>query len=541
MKNLAADRRSLYTLIIVIAVAIACGHIVSAQRVYEPALAKDEANPLDRRPLWPKTRPNPLPMYGSNDRSRWATVRALIDDGTFAIGKRDKQTLYASVIAPLGQLNGVSAAALFDAGYRARVATDSGIIFEDGWQSVDKVLDPNTMEYYSSKPPLLSVLIAGLYWMLKLLTGWSLTNNPNEVIRTLLLVINGVPFAIYLWQLSRLVETCGSTDWGRLYVLTAGAFATLVAPFLITLNNHTIGTFAVMFAWLALLRIADHRLRISASPLLAANPQAGNPPWYHFVSAGLFAAFAATNELPALALTAAVLGLLLWWYPRQTLLLAVPPALLVAFAFFAANYAELGTWKVAYARTESVWYQYEGSHWRLPPPEQLPKKYGIDWARRSGREGLGMYAAHVLAGHHGWFSLTPIWALSLAAMLISTIGLVGYLLRARRLPDQPPGLLPWFVQPLALAFSAVVIAFYLVRSDNYGGWTNGLRWLMWLTPIWLTCLLPVADLLAERRWGRVLCYALLAVSVFSMSYEPWNPWRHPWIYDLMQEMGWEGY
>jgi hypothetical protein len=137
--------------------------------------------------------------------------------------------------------------------------------------------------------------------------------------------------------------------------------------------------------------------------------------------------------------------------------------------------------------------------------------------------------------------LTPIWALSLAAMLISTTGLIGYLLRVRRLPPSEPGLLPWFVHPLALGLSVIVIGFYLLRSDNYGGWTNGLRWLMWLTPMWLTCLLPIADLLAESRWGRALGYALLAVSVFSMSYEPWNPWRHPWIYDLMQETGWEGY
>ena len=518
--------RSAHTLLIVIAVAIACGHIVSAQRVYEPALARDEKDPRDRRPLWPKTRPNPLPMYGSNDRSRWAAVRALVDDGTFAIGQRDMKALYASAIAPLASSTPSSAAALFDAGYRARIGSDSGIIFEDGWQSVDKVLDPNTMKYYSSKPPLLSVLIAGLYWLLKLVTGWTLTSNPNEVIRALLLIINGVPFAIYLWQLSRLAQTWGRTEWGRLYVLASGAFATLVAPFLITLNNHTIGTFAAMFAWLALLRIS--RLRVSVSALPDANPQAGNPAWYHFVSAGFFAAFAAANELPALALTAAMFALLLWWYPRQTLLLAAPPALLVAGAFFATNYAELETWKVAYAETDSVWYQYEGSHWRLPAGQM---KYGIDWARKTGREDIGMYVVHVLVGHHGWFSLTPIWLLALAAMVV---GLVP-----RRADAKPR--LPWFVQPLALALSIVVIGFYLVRSDNYGGWTNGLRWLMWLTPLWLTCLLPAADWLAEKRWGRALGYALLAVSVFSMSYEPWNPWRHPWIYDLMQEMGWEGY
>ena len=45
---------------------------------------------------------------------------------------------------------------------------------------------------------------------------------------------------------------------------------------------------------------------------------------------------------------------------------------------------------------------------------------------------------------------------------------------------------PWFVQPVGLALMIVVVGFYLFKSDNYGGFTNGLRWLMWLTPFWLT-------------------------------------------------------
>ena len=35
---------------------------------------------------------------------------------------------------------------------------DEGIIFEPGWGSVDKVMDPKTKLFYSSKPPLLTVL-----------------------------------------------------------------------------------------------------------------------------------------------------------------------------------------------------------------------------------------------------------------------------------------------------------------------------------------------------------------------------------------------
>lgn len=522
-------RRSVYGVLLVVAVGMACGHIVSAQRVYEPAQNADASG---RRAAWPATRPALSPMFGSNDRSRWATVAALVDKGTYAIGEREIQKLHGSVIAPLGQLDPMQAAALAGAGYFTRANSDSGIIFEDGWQSVDKVLDPSTMKYYSSKPPLLATLVAGLYWVLKLITGWRLTAPPgqptqvNEIVRTLLLLINGLPFAIYLWQLVRIVETWGKTDWGRLYVFAAGAFATLVGPFLITFSNHTPGTFAVMFAWLSLLRIGQY--------------VEGPPPWYHFVSAGFFAAFAAANELPALAFTSAVFGLLLWWHPRRTLLLALPPALIVAVAFFATNYAELGTWKVAYGETDTVWYQYEGSHWRLAPEQ---KKFGIDWTRKGRAEGEreshAAYALHVLVGHHGWFSLTPIWVLAAAAMVLglSRLRVSG----SPRETANPQAELPWFVHPLGLTLSIVVIGFYLYRSDNYGGWTQGLRWLMWLTPIWLTCLLPMADRLSQSRWGRSVGHVLLAVSVLSASYEPWNPWRHPWLYDLMQEMGWPGY
>jgi hypothetical protein len=527
MRHPTSLRRSASALLIVAAFGVACGHIISAQRVYEPSLAEDYRFPTDRRvPVWPKARPKPMPTFSSNDRSRWATVRALVDDGTYAIGARSRSALYTSAMAPLGQLDPMQSAILAAAAYVTRVNSDHGIIREDGWESVDKVLDPSTMKYYSSKPPLLATLIAGLYWLLQRVTGWTLGGQPNEVVRTLLLLVNALPFAIYLWQFGRLVETWGHTDWGRLYVVTAGAFATLVGPFLITLNNHTLGTFSVMFAWLALLRISRH----------ADGSQPEAPAWYHFLSAGFFAAFAVTNELPALAFAAAVFALLLWWYPGRTLLLALPPALVVAAAFFATNYAAMGTWRLAYSETDSVWYQYEGSHWRPLPEGQV--KYGIDWARHYHREDAAEYARHVLVGHHGLFSLTPIWLLSVVAMVV---GLFRLPAGPNASEAKPQAALPRFAQPMGLLLSVVVIGFYLYRTNNYGGWTHGLRWLMWLTPIWLTCLLPVADWLEAWRWGRRLGYFLLAVSVFSASYEPWNPWRHPWIYDVMEEVGWRGY
>src|SRR5947207_526759 len=113
--------RSIATLLITLAAAMAAGRIMATGRVYEPWLFRDDKNPDDRRSAWPKTRPAPVPTFSSNDRSRWATVRALVDEGTFAIGRRDPTTP--------GGVNQYG---------------DRGIIFEDGYESVDKVLDPNT-------------------------------------------------------------------------------------------------------------------------------------------------------------------------------------------------------------------------------------------------------------------------------------------------------------------------------------------------------------------------------------------------------------
>src|SRR5262245_156090 len=64
----AATRRLACGLLIAIAVGIAAGRVLSAQRVTEPVLSKETADPADKRTLWPGKRPAPSPLFGSNDR-----------------------------------------------------------------------------------------------------------------------------------------------------------------------------------------------------------------------------------------------------------------------------------------------------------------------------------------------------------------------------------------------------------------------------------------------------------------------------------------
>jgi hypothetical protein len=527
-------RKRVYALLIVVAAASIAGRIGSASLLPEPELHSSKRGPQDQRRQWPAQRPRPMPTFSSNDRSRWATVRALVDgdpdtgERGYAVGRRDRTAILVSAVTPLAARNAFDAGAFSAAGYYVRTQkSDRGIIFLDGYQSVDKVLHPQKLEFYSTKPQLLSTLVAGLYWLLQWLTGWTMARDPFEVVRTILFLVNLLPMAIYLVLLARLVERYGTTDWGRLYVVTAACFATLMTPFAITLNNHTVATYFVVFALYPALAI------------WRGGP--GSDAAWRFLVAGFFAAFAVTNELPALSFAGLLFLVLLWRHPRKTLLFFVPAALVPLAGLEVTTYLATGQLRPTYSEFGGPWYEYEGSHWRKPVEGE--KRTGIDWARL--QESRADYAFNVLVGHHGLISLSPIWLFALIGMLVAVRHWPSLRAPPRTATEEGAASSirsEWtLIGGMTLLLSIVVIGFYLVRSDNYGGWTNGLRWLMWLSPLWLLTMVPVMDWLACRRWGRWLAYAFLAATVLAVNYRLWNPWRHPWLYDLFETQGWISY
>jgi hypothetical protein len=535
----ASARKTVYALLITVAAATVAGRLLSAELLFEPSVPKS----------WPATRPRPMPTFSSNDRSRWATIRALVEKGTYAVGQRDRNVVIASAVSLLGTRTGPDTAVLLAAGRFARLQSDHDIIFEDGYKSVDKVMDPETLTFYSSKPPLLSTLLAGEYWLVYQL-GWTLQYDPWVVVRVIVFTFQWLPLVIYLVLLARLVDRFGTTAWGRYFVVAAGGFATLVTLFAISVNNHVIGTCSVLFALYPALRIWQQPGPVATSwggrlarwlgagsgPGAAANLPARSL----FVLSGFFAGFAACNEMPALALTAALFGLLLLKIPGRTLAYFLPAAVVPLAAFVVTNYLAIGQLRPVQSRFGSPWYEYEGSHWQRPQPGE--QKSGIDWARL--KESRADYAFHVFLGHHGLFSLSPIFLLAVAGMVAGTVRgkqtNEEAVALGKEKEEKPPGV-PFVLFPMTLLLTVVVVGFYLVKTDNYGGWTNGLRWLMWLTPLWLLVMVPVADHLGGCRWGRGLAYLLLAVSIISVSYRSWNPWRHPWLYELFEAMGWPGY
>ncbi len=512
MPDVAETRRSVYLILMAVAVAIAAARVVGAENVlepsrYKPPISKDGVggygSETDRQ--WPTERPDPTPMYSSNDKSRWATIRCLVDEGTYVIGKR-----------------------VFPDGHDPKTFKDEGVVTEPQYKSLDIVLRPlgddasgtQTREFYSSKPPLMTTLLAAEYWLLKRAFGWDIVRDRWLVIPTIVFTVNVLPFAIYLILLARLIEASGKTDFGKLLAFSAAALGTYLITFSGTLNNHLPAAYCILFA---------------AYPLVCAMSEKRDMEVGGYLGCGFFAGFAATFDLPAAAFLAAVGIPLLIARTRQTLFFFIPAAVIPLAGLLLCNYVAMGRFTPAYGEFGGPWYNFEGSHWAK---RGTPAAKGIDF----NDEPTVVYAFHLLFGHHGWFSLTPVWILALG-------GLLGMGIRSavdvRKLLGRGKGTgwTPEVFAAMTLVVSVVVFAFYLTRTQsyNYGGFTSGPRWLFWLIPLWVLGLLPAADRLGGSKVGRLLCVVLLGFSVLSVFYPTPNPWRPPWILQLMEFTGYLHY
>lgn len=523
----AAQRRAIYALLICIAAGQWIGRIFAVNSVDKIAVEVNNSKPDEVAKRLKRTREDwqklgrkfteeelqdyvhrviaiQRPFLSGNDRSRWLTVRALVEGGTYEI---------------------------------------DDFFQEPNWDSIDIVRHKNAageLRFYSSKPPLMATLVAGEYWVLHKLTGWTLGDHPFELGRFMLLTLNVIPFALACWFAALVIDNWGTTDWGRIAAVAALCFATLLTPFVVALNNHLWGAAAAVFT----VYNANRFFR-------------GEGNWWNAAGAGFWAAFTVTCELPA-ACFLAVLGIWMLWRDRRLALLAFTPgALVAAAAFFGTNYLAHGTFRPPYsygagdvkpvaaadaaqsgatnspAATDTSttpngenWYDYEyvrkydgkevSSYWRKP-------NNPID----VGEPDIGWYAFHVLIGHHGIWSLSPILLLSLPGFWL--------LLRDPRLEQRC-----WSV--LILTVSVICLAFYVfwldARQRNYGGMCCAFRQLLWLHPLWLLVSAPAFDWLSRNRWTRLLVGALFIVSLISASYPTWNPWTHPWIWNWLTYLGW---
>ncbi|MDB4671638.1 hypothetical protein OAG56_04440 [Mariniblastus sp.] len=505
------------------------------------------------------------PLLCANDRSRWCTIRALGDDDSYEIDKiiADPET---------GEFS-------FDQRK-----------YNPFWATIDLVKHRDKdgeMHFYSSKPTLLPTMLGWLYKSIKWDTGKNLTDDTFEVVRLMLLLVNVMPMALFLVLFAGILEVIAVSSFTRYTVLSFASFGTFMTPFMVTLNNHLPAAFSVGVSLFALVHILCRKKEFAGHYFVAgffAAFAAANelPALSYFCFVGFILVLCSWRRTLLLFVpgAAVVVFSFFWtnhaahddWMPPYVHrsdgpvittidekvfaelqagevsdgLLAVLENhhLDIGFKVTAEATVHEGQMPLApgvierYVLTPSGdanrlaivkrdsglvevrqwdnWYEYPESRWLLN------KKAGVD----KGEESPADYALHCLVGHHGIFSLTPFWILSLLGFLFLFQG------KMKRFS---------WIGVMTILVTGVVVYFYLSRpleDRNYGGGTSGLRWLLWLAPLWMMAAVPFVDWISRSIWGRISCWILLLASVASAGFSAFNPWVHPWLYDLMVHLDW---
>ena len=497
-------------------------------------------------------------FLSANDRSRWCTVASLVEHGTYEI---DKQIAIANPV------------------HRNR----------HPWQTIDKVQhrgDDGQLHYYSSKPPLFPTMVAGVYWVLHEITGMTMTAQPRWIPRIVLALVNLPLLGIFLWSTIKIIDHVCRTRWGKYIGAVAACFGTMLLPFSITLGNHLpaaaaiavataifyfaaetldqefgtarkVGTWLYFVAGLAIAMAAANELpALSMAVFLIALFYLIDRSSLLPISLGLvvvLVAFFGTNWIAHRSLKPAYAhrgdGLLVLTIAKSDnpelsqsenleriademkQQLQANSILSQAASIEVLPSNEAGRWRLVGDDQDFAlldrgdrwavhiwddWYEYPHSYW------QDGNRRGVD----KGEPSRLVYFFHMTIGHHGIFSLTPLYLLVPWGMW--------------RLIRYGPSDTAWFAIAVLVA-SVVCILFYLMRpmiDRNYGGVSTCFRWLLWFTPLWLLMVAVVFDDWSHRIWGRCLSVLLLALSVLSMTTALSSPWQSPWIYQWCLFLGW---
>lgn len=329
---------------------------------------------------------------------------------------------------------------------------------------------------YSNKPPLLSVLGAGVYYLLKHGTDLTFARNQATVIYLLTFILVGLPVA---WLVTRFDTALGAssaiTPTARNLTTFALAAGTILTTFAVTFSNHPIAA-ALLFAacqaawsghslaagaWLAALTLIDIVPGLVFAPFLAliVRDTAGARSLYKYVGAlGAGAViFIALNE----------------WIVGYPLPAKMVPGAIDASTQFTPDQRGLYAWLNIPALASAHPFQS-------------------------------------LFGWHGFFTVSPVLLFGAWGMILSMNDGKGPLPRRTS-------------RSLGIA-SAVVIAGHILLVGSFGGWSYGYRYLIVIIPI-LLFFAPRAIAAGQRLFGVVLAVSMLFA--YLGAYHPWPPVYEP--------------
>jgi hypothetical protein len=324
--------------------------------------------------------------------------------------------------------------------------------------------------FYSDKPPLLSVIGAGVYFPLHSLFGLSFARHASWLYYVLTVLLVGAPLAFGLWLLGRCLFLAGLDPRAAATTVFLTGVGTMFLPYAVTFNNHVPAATAIMAAFYCILR--------------AENDSSHAARW--LIAAGLAAALAFSLDLAPGGVALVGFAALAFWRARRWRDVvcygggAAGPIVLC----FSLNW--LVTRDLVPVYLHPQYYSYDGSI--LKSYDALKRPYGKTF--------LGQLF-HMFFGYRGFFLYSPILLFGLWETLRCAVRGGRYRPHA-------------FV---ALAIPILSACSYATQTGGMAGGSYGMRWLLPATPLLAFFMgLAMANLAARRArkiFGAAAAFSIL--------------------------------
>ncbi len=299
--------------------------------------------------------------------------------------------------------------------------------------------------FYSSKPPVLSIMGSGIYYIIYNFSDLRLPEHdfprePNTAYYLLTFLLVGAPYLLLLLYFYKTLKIFKINELHKILLTSGLGLGTLYLSYSVTLNNHIPAGSFLFISFYYLLKIKYNDRNKSNKIYIALS--------------GFFASLAAVIDLPT-GLTFLVIFFFYYYLNKQKkylfyyILAALPLILIHLFLNIQI------TGDILPAQFHQNYYSFENSYWT--------KTVGIDKLQ----DPYLLYAFNILFGSHGLLFYNPL-------LILAFYGIY------KTIKDREP--LKKEAIMTIIGFS-ILFLYYTLKVRSYGGSSYGFRWFITITPL----------------------------------------------------------
>lgn len=341
--------------------------------------------------------------------------------------------------------------------------------------TIDKIY--HNGNFYSSKPPFVSIIGAIAYFLYKIITGAEFSLSAYFIIKIFTVIL---PFSLLLTFFYKSLKWINIPEKIKFILTFSLGFATILFPYSVILQNHTMSAFLIFLSFFCILK---YKFDFQKNYLL-------------FLS-GLFASLSVVTEFVQSSLILFIFFIYLFYILKKKInikwfILGCMP---IAILYIIYNIYTTGSFLPPYANFNSL-YGYENSYWQNPT--------GID----AFNHPKALYFFNILFGTHGLFVYSPL-------LIFGFFGLYKIIkTKQDKLRD---------IALMTASSIVLVIIIIVFFTYNYGGTTLGMRWFIILYPlIMFFSATPIANI--KRPIPIILLLALIIFSILLNYYGMHHKW-----------------